>query len=140
MRMIAAIAFVFLGVALMAAPASAHRAAHAPDQTSISNDASAPDSAPAGLCLFSINGERTKKQPPKENAERPDADHGAGDHSHPIGEDTFHQKSSHASADAAHDQDEATLDGIPPAALTTPSANERICGIEVAPPIRPPLG
>lgn len=67
-------------------------------------------------------------------------DHNPADHSHPIGEDTYHDKASHSSLDFAHYQAiTVKLAGLP-RAENLPVADEAARGLEPTPPIRPPLG
>lgn len=103
-----------------AAPASAH--AHQDGDAALAQDA---DSS-----ANSHHGRHTDH----------DVDHNAADHSHPIGEDTYHEKASHSSLDFAHYQAFAMkLSGLPRAA-NLPFADEATHGLEPTPPIRPPLG
>ena len=67
-------------------------------------------------------------------------DHNAADHSHPIGEDTYHEKASHSSLDFAHYQAFAVKVAGLPRAANLPFVDEASHGLEPTPPIRPPLG
>jgi hypothetical protein len=69
-----------------------------------------------------------------------DVDHNAADHSHPIGEDTYHEKASHSSLDFAHHQTVVVkVIGLARAA-NLPVADDAACGLALTPPTRPPLG
>jgi hypothetical protein len=68
------------------------------------------------------------------------ADHNAADHSHPIGEDTYHEKASHSSLDFAHVSAVTVKLAQLPRPANLPVADEAAHGLALAPPIRPPLG
>lgn len=69
-----------------------------------------------------------------------DIDHNSADHSHPIGEDTYHEKASHSSLDFAHYHSVTVKLSALPRAANLPVADEAACGLALTPPIRPPLG
>jgi hypothetical protein len=73
-----------------------------------------------------------------------DAHHGVGhdpsDHSHPLGEDPFHEKSSHSSLDVAHELRPSELKFVTFARDASPPFAERPGGIDLVPPVPPPLG
>jgi len=106
-------ALVFLTV-----PASAH-ANH--DDATVSEDAGAP----VGL--------------PHDGDADHDVNHNPADHSHPIGEDTYHEKASHSSLDFAHYHAVVVRLGEMPRATIHACDDEAACGLAPSPPIRPPL-
>ena len=107
-------------LAVLAAPASAH--ADRDGDAALAQDADSPEASRHG-------GDADH-----------DVDHNAADHSHPIGEDTYHEKASHSSLDFAHYQAFAVkLAGLSRAA-NLHFADEASHGLEPTPPIRPPLG
>jgi hypothetical protein len=69
-----------------------------------------------------------------------DVDHNPADHSHPIGEDTYHEKASHSSLDFAHYHAVTVKLAALPRAACLPAVDEAACGLTLTPPIRPPLG
>jgi len=102
----------------LTAPASAH-ANH--DHTSAGADADLLAHSPGG-------------------APDHDVDHNPTDHSHPMGEDTHHEKAFHSSFDVADCQAIAMRLARIPRAANLPFVDEASRGLEPAPPIRPPLG
>jgi len=69
-----------------------------------------------------------------------DINHNPADHSHPIGEDTYHEKASHSSLDFAHYHAITVKLAELPRAADLPAVNEAAHGLSLTPPIRPPLG
>lgn len=69
-----------------------------------------------------------------------DVAHNPADHSHPIGEDNYHEKASHSSLDFAHHQTVTVKLAAFPRAANLPVVDEAACGLALTPPIRPPLG
>jgi hypothetical protein len=69
-----------------------------------------------------------------------DVDHNPADHSHPIGEDTYHEKASHSSLDFAHYHTITVKLAALPRAASLPAVDEADHGLALTPPIRPPLG
>lgn len=67
-------------------------------------------------------------------------DHDPADHTHPIGDDTYHQKASHNSFDVAHDLRLSELKYSASAREVLPPHFVREGGIDVVPPVPPPLG
>jgi hypothetical protein len=104
----------------VAAPAYAH-ADHTGD-AAVGQAEGAPDHLPHG------------------GAPRHDSDHNSADHSHPIGEDPYHEKASHSSLDVAHFHSVTVSLAVLPRAANLPAVNEAARGRVFAPPIRPPLG
>ena len=104
----------------MAAPAYAH-AGHDGDAAVAAQDADAPVSYHGG------------------DADH-DVDHNPADHSHPIGEDTYHEKASHSSLDFAHYHVVTVKLADLPRAANLPVVDEAARGLALTPPIRPPLG
>jgi hypothetical protein len=68
------------------------------------------------------------------------ADHDSSDHSHPLGEDPFHEKSSHSTLDVAHERRLSEMKFVAPARDASPPFAERVGGIDLVPPVPPPLG
>lgn len=66
-------------------------------------------------------------------------EHNSADHSHPIGEDTYHQKASHSTLDFVYFDSVTVRLAALPRAANLPVADEAACGLALAPPIRPPL-
>jgi hypothetical protein len=96
------------------------------------------------ICLFSQNGARAEPAPEDAAKVEPpheaDPAHDATDHSHPIGEDTHHQKAAHGALDVAHSQDHSDEKREALQQPEAPQSAERVCGIDVTPPVPPPLG
>jgi len=69
-----------------------------------------------------------------------DAAHNPADHSHPIGEDTYHEKASHSSLDFAHYHTVTVKLAAQGRPAVLPDVGEAACGLALTPPIRPPLG
>lgn len=67
-------------------------------------------------------------------------DHNPANHSHPIGEDTYHEKASHSSLDFAHYHVVTVKLADLPRATNLPVVDEAARGLALTPPIRPPLG
>jgi len=143
MRTLLAIAGVLIGLVLWTSPASAHGSHRAPGDKPLV--VAEKELAPAPrICLFSQNGARaepapddvTKIEPPHEA----DPAHNPADHSHPIGEDTHHQKAAHGALDVAHSQDQSDEKREALQQPEAPQSAERVCGIDVTPPVPPPLG
>ncbi len=106
-----------------AAPASAH-ADHDHDRdTAVAQDADSPATA----SRHSGDSEH-------------EVAHNSADHSHPIGDDTYHEKASHSSLDFAHHHTVAVKLAALPRAANLPVVDEAACGLALTPPIRPPLG
>jgi hypothetical protein len=103
----------------MTAQASAH--ADHDDDTTVSEHAGTPAGLPHGGDVDH------------------DVDHNPADHSHPIGEDTYHEKASHSSLDFAHYHNVVVRLGEASRATIHACADEAACGLVPSPPIRPPL-
>jgi hypothetical protein len=116
------IVFGLLVAALVFLAASAYAHADHGD-AAVAHDADAPMHAHHGGAL-----------------EDHDAEHNSADHSHPIGEDTYHEKASHSSLDFANFHSVTVKLAAPPRAANLPVADEAACGLALTPPIRPPLG
>jgi hypothetical protein len=145
MRTLLAIAAMLIGAVLWTAPAAAHgsHGAAAGQPVKLADAEKELGTGPR-ICLFSQNGKRAEPTPNDvakvEAAHETDPSHNPADHSHPVGEDTHHQKAAHGALDVAHMPAEAHT---PPDALArpeAPQATDRVCGIEVSPPVPPPLG
>jgi len=67
-------------------------------------------------------------------------DHDPADHTQPIGDDTYHQQASHSSFDVAHDLRLSEFKYRVSAREVAPPRFVREGGIDVAPPVPPPLG
>lgn len=109
--------FVVAALVFAAAPASAH--ANHDGDVALGHDADTPGH------VHEDSGE--------------DAAHNPTDHSHPIGEDAYHEKASHSSLDFAHYHTvtvKLVAQGRP---VALPAADEAACGLALTPPIRPPL-
>jgi hypothetical protein len=72
--------------------------------------------------------------------EQDGGDHDPSNHSHPIGEDTHHQKASHGSFELAYEQSLTALKYRRLERETPASAVEPLHGIDLVPPVPPPLG
>lgn len=107
-------------LAILAAPASAH-AHHDGNAVLAQGSDTSPDSQQ------------------RQQADH-DRDHNAADHSHPIGDDTYHQKVSHSLLDFAHHQAVAIEPRGLLRAAGLPVVDEAAHGLALEPPIRPPLG
>jgi hypothetical protein len=66
-------------------------------------------------------------------------DHDPGNHSHPIGEDTHHQKASHGSFELAYEQDLTAFKHWRLERETLAFSVEPLHGIDLVPPVPPPL-
>ena len=66
--------------------------------------------------------------------------HNPDDHSHPFGQDDYHQKVSHASLDFAFGLGAAPLAWVAAGPSEIVAANEYARGITLSPPVPPPLG
>lgn len=143
MRMLLAIAGLLAALVLWTAPALAHGSHRAPADKSVT--VAEKELAPAPrICLFSQNGARAEPAPDADMKIKPsheaDPTHDATDHSHPIGEDTHHQKAAHGALDVAHSQDQTDEKREILQQPEAPQSTERVCGIDVTPPVPPPLG
>lgn len=119
MRTLAAFVVVTLGMALLAKPASAHRAngSHQ-QQPAVQDQAPAAIELPVGICLYSRDG----KRPTAAGENRGDVqDRASGP--------------SEASADAARGK---LNDRLPQPAK--PPGGNRVCGTNAQPPAQPALG
>lgn len=142
MRSLIAIIGIMIGLVILAVPASAHAPSSAAQPPTPERAAPAQNEAP-GICILSIGGRVVAGATAGNDVQRDDHHHGVhdpADHTHPFGEDTFHEKSSHSSLDTAHDQKAADLHGVAPLPAEIPHTEDRACGIAVAPPVPPPLG
>lgn len=115
-----ALGLLVAALAFMAAPAFAHADHAVSDVAVVASDEPAPG-AHAG-------------DPDH------DVDHNPADHSHPIGEDTYHQKASHSSLDFAHYHVVTVRLAELPCVPHLPVADEAMHGLVLTPPLRPPLG
>lgn len=145
MRTLLAIAAMLIGLVLVAAPASAHGPHGVAIDKPVTLAEAEEERAPGPrVCLFSQNGKRAEPAPNKVAEAEPqhEADplHNPADHSHPIGEDTHHQKAAHGALDVAHTQDESDATREALRQPEAPQSTERVCGIDVSPPVPPPLG
>lgn len=118
-RLFVVFGLLVAALVLMAAPASAH--ANHDRSTASSQDAAMP----AGL---QHDGDADH-----------DVDHNPTDHTHPIGEDTYHEKASHSSLDFAHHQAVVVKLGEMPRAAIRAYVAQPVRGFAPSPPIRPPL-
>jgi len=66
-------------------------------------------------------------------------DHDPSNHSHPIGEDTHHQKASHGSFELAYEQSLSAFRHGRIERETLPSSVTPLDGIDLVPPVPPPL-
>jgi hypothetical protein len=115
-----ALGLLVAALLFVAAPASAH-ADHGASGAAVTADDGAAPSAHHGDPDHDIN-------------------HNPADHSHPIGEDTYHEKASHSSLDFAHYHAVTVKLTELPRAADLPAKNEAAHGLSLTPPIRPPLG
>jgi hypothetical protein len=67
------------------------------------------------------------------------ADHDPRDHSHPIGEDNYHQKASHGSFEIAYEQSLSVIGSMHLTRVTTSWSVAPLDGIDLVPPVPPPL-
>jgi hypothetical protein len=75
-----------------------------------------------------------------DRAQDQSSDHDPADHSHPLGEDTYHEKASHSSLDFAHYHVVAVKLSALPRAANLPAVDEAASGLVPTPLLRPPLG
>jgi hypothetical protein len=120
-RLLAAVGILLAALVFSTAPASAH-ADHDDEAVFVAHDGDHLQTPPHGGDLDH------------------DIDHNPADHSHPIGEDTYHEKASHSSLDFAHYQVVIVGLGAMPRAPDLPTTDEAYDGLVLTPPIRPPLG
>lgn len=127
MRLFAAIIVLMAGLFVVSKPGAAHGEpghSHAEHSRHHADEPEAP----------SDTGERDEHRLEQQS-------HDPAGHSHPVGEDTQHQKSSHfVGVDFAHG-DQANVLKLPVMSVGRHLvANQRVSGVFVRPPIRPPLG
>lgn len=118
-RLLAAVGILIAALVFSTAPASAHADHHADE--AVAQDAD--DAANA---------------PHRGDADH-DVDHNPADHTHPIGENTYHEKASHSSLDFAHYQAIVVGTVGSQRAAILPFVDEIAHGLEPTPPMRPPL-
>jgi len=116
MRLLIALVLVLAGFVILAGAAYAHP---------VHDHASASDEATL---------------PPDDGDAHHGVRHDSSDHSHPLGENPFHEKSSHSSLDVAHELRPSELKFATFARDASPPIAERPGGIDLVPPVPPPLG
>lgn len=118
-RLLAAVGILIAVLVFSTAPASAHADHHA-------DEVAAQDADHAANALHGGDVDH-------------DVDHNPADHTHPIGENTYHEKASHSSLDFAYHQAIVVRAIGSQRAAILPFVDEIAHGLEPTPPMRPPL-
>jgi LmbE family N-acetylglucosaminyl deacetylase len=119
-RLLAAVGILIAALVFSTAPASAHADHHADE-------------------VVAQGADHAANAPHRGDADH-DVDHNPADHTHPIGENTYHEKASHSSLDFAHHQPIVVKTVGSQRVAVLPFTDRVVHGLEPTPPIRPPLG